>query len=233
MVASTMTFSLNCAGVFANHRLFQSRMMPMRCAYGCTTCVILFCRAFFRGLGRSDSELQRDNAHDLPQCARPAAPERTCTLQDGSFVDRYLFDKKIFRRDTASARVGECRVQEFSYRGRGLLGQKRECGARLRYRLAADQISNEADLARRLMVVGEECFHKIYLAGAFAGSAAPLAACAAAISAAFAAISASFCMRPPCLTNFVVGANSPRRCPTMSSVTKTSSKFFPVCTRNV
>lgn len=42
--------------------------------------------------------------------------------------------------------------------------------------------------------------------------------------------SKSLCILPPWRTNLVVGENSPRRCPTISSVAKTSIKFLPLCT---
>src|SRR5665213_692850 len=46
MAASTITLVRYSSGVLANQRDFQSRMMPRRCAYGCTVCVIVFYFAF-------------------------------------------------------------------------------------------------------------------------------------------------------------------------------------------
>ena len=73
-----------------------------------------------------------------------------------------------------------------------------------------------------------------YLAGAAVAPApAAFAPCAAAISDSFFLASNSFCILPPCFVNFRVGENSPRRCPTISSVIKTAVCSLPLCTPNV
>src|SRR6266481_6222066 len=56
-----------------------------------------------------------------------------------------------------------------------------------------------------------------------AGAGAGVAACDRSISR---------CILPPCRMNFFVGENSPSRCPTISSLTRTSMKSFPLCTPN-
>ena len=75
-------------------------------------------------------------------------------------------------------------------------------------------------------VLADSC----YFFAPFASSAAATAPLAAVISASFFFISNSFCIFPPCLINFLVGENSPNLCPTMSSVTKTSTCVLPLCT---
>src|SRR3989344_4244782 len=52
-------------------------------------------------------------------------------------------------------------------------------------------------------------------------------------SASAACISSSFCILPPCLLNLRVGENSPNLCPTISSLTRTGIKSFPLWTPKV
>src|SRR3989344_3941480 len=110
IAASTQTFWRYFAGDFENQRDFQSRMIPRRCAYGCTVCVILFCvdgggfcrcsflcgglfgGSLFRSLGALRrlcrySELEKYDTHRLADTARASAAERSRAAHDGSFVD--------------------------------------------------------------------------------------------------------------------------------------------------
>src|SRR3989344_7706402 len=156
IAASTHTFCRYFAGDFENQRDFQSRMMPRRCAYGCTVCVILFCcgdcfflysllggnllcwlRCLWSFCGKS--EFEKYNAHRLAERSRASAAKWSCAAHDRAFVDGDGLYKKILDGITGRARVGDSRIQKFAECGRRLLGQVEKCGAGSPDALAAQQ----------------------------------------------------------------------------------------------
>src|SRR3989338_1429413 len=98
---------------------------------------------------------------------------------------------------------------------------------------ATDQTRHRAYFARGDMQMTKLCFdfHKYDSVWYYFFSGAAGATFAFSASAAFS--SCSFCIFPPWRTNLRVGENSPRRCPTISSLTRTSIKFFPLCTPKI
>src|SRR3989338_8841289 len=142
IAASTQTLWRYFAGDFENQRDFQSRMMPRRCAYGCTVCVILFCLACSLGGGGfcccdcfflysllggnllcwlrclwsfcGKSEFEKYSAHRLAERSRASAAKWSCAAHDRAFVDCDGLYKKILDGITGRARVGDSRIQKFA-----------------------------------------------------------------------------------------------------------------------